>query len=167
MWAKTSSLISNALTCRRRSALPWDLSPRWLLTFMLWAEDRLTDKLSLCPDVFFWSIGLSNFKLQLLLHMGIINKGIFMMSQNNFKALYKNLITKDRIGLVGGDMNWNSVGFVCGLLMIWTPSLEAELKCFLSKNLFFWIQRLQMSNAGTPDCWSPVSHNHSQPQTGA
>lgn len=47
--------------------------------------------------------------------MGIITEGkdFFVMSQNNFKALHKNLIVKNGIGLVGGDENWNSVGFVC------------------------------------------------------
>lgn len=60
-------------------------------------------------------MGLSSFKLQLLLHMGITTEGkdFFVMSQNNIKALHKNLTIKDGIGLVGGDVNWNSIGFVC------------------------------------------------------
>lgn len=39
--------------------------------------------------------------------MGIINEGkdFFVMSQNNLKALHKNLLIKDGIGLVGGDVN--------------------------------------------------------------
>ena len=47
--------------------------------------------------------------------MGIITEisDFFVMSQNNFKALCKNLIIKNGIGLVGGDVNWNSAGFVC------------------------------------------------------
>lgn len=47
--------------------------------------------------------------------MGITTEGkdFFVMSQNNIKALHKNLTIKDGIGLVGGDVNWNSIGFVC------------------------------------------------------
>lgn len=58
---------------------------------------------------------MSSFKLQLLLHTGIITEisDFFVMSQNNFKALCKNLIIKNGIGLLGGDVNWSSVGFVC------------------------------------------------------
>lgn len=58
---------------------------------------------------------LSSFKPQLLLHAGKITEigDFFVMSQNNFKAPHKNLIIKNGVGLMGGDVNWNSVRFVC------------------------------------------------------
>lgn len=91
-----------------------DLSPRWLLVFTLQAEGRHL-WYTLGPAVLFWSTDLSSFKLYLLLHLGIITEisDFFVMSQNNFKALHKNLVIKNGIGLMGGDMNWNSVEFVC------------------------------------------------------
>lgn len=78
-----------------------------------------TVTLSLGPAALSRSIDLSSFKLQLLLHTGKITKisDFFVMSPNNFKALCKNLMMKNGIGLVGGGVNWNSVGLVCCVLM--------------------------------------------------
>jgi len=55
------------------------------------------------------------FQLWLLLHIGKITQisDFFVMSQNNVKALCKNVITQNGTGLVGGDLTRNSVEFIC------------------------------------------------------
>lgn len=83
-------------------------------TSMLAAIWGTTDVPSLGPTALFWSIrNPSSFKLQRLLHVAKITEisDFFVMSWNNSKALCKNLIIKNGVGLVGGDLSWSSVEF--------------------------------------------------------